>query len=377
MVIVRVTVLMCRWDQLRSDRGWASLQHQVLLRTTLIIPSIPDHDLTPISIDLIQGTEYALIPIHRKPEVPTVWYNGDLYNYASAPAGTRLANGKTSNLARSISLRPGSYTMLVRAMYEIRMFGDPSSSVDPARGPVLRLKVQVEVDRDEARVVEGLAIVPDVVDGHIMGDWMSVGVRAGREDVRIITARGDVGGQIQLCMPDAVCVKAGQVRPVAFRMEQSEGVLVKEARLTVALTLESQDRRHQLLWAVQLRHHRSQQGLSTFKATFASPSTPGHGPPASVSYAMIIPPDPLSCSSSTSGLPPVILALHGAGVDAESPAWAEVIPKREGGWAVLPTGRTEWGEDWHGGSMADAWAARDILPVLARRLGYEVSEDTL
>jgi len=73
----------------------------------------------------------------------------------------------------------------------------------------------------------------------------------------------------------------------------------------------------------------------------------------------------------------VILALHGAGLDIENPLWIGGMPSRPGGWAVLPTRKNEWGEDWHGGSMADAWAARDALPGLIQRLGVTVSGETL
>jgi hypothetical protein len=76
--------------------------------------------------------------------------------------------------------------------------------------------------------------------------------------------------------------------------------------------------------------------------------------------------------------PPVLLALHGAGVDVRNTFWADAIPDRPGGWAVLPQGKTEWGEDWHGGSMDDAWAGRDALSVLVQsKLGMKLSNETM
>jgi pimeloyl-ACP methyl ester carboxylesterase len=72
-----------------------------------------------------------------------------------------------------------------------------------------------------------------------------------------------------------------------------------------------------------------------------------------------------------------MLALHGAGVDVSTPFWAVAMPKVEGMWAVLPTGKNEWGEDWHGGSMDDAWAARDALPIVLTKIGVEISDQTI
>ena len=97
--------------------------------------------------------------------------------------------------------------------------------------------------------------------------------------------------------------------------------------------------------------------------------------PAQVSHAMIVP--PLQSNLEHVSLPPVILATHGAGVDAESSFWTDSMPIRADGWAVLPTGKTEWGEDWHGGSMDDAWAARHALDRIVGMLGIKISDQTL
>jgi hypothetical protein len=95
-----------------------------------------------------------------------------------------------------------------------------------------------------------------------------------------------------------------------------------------------------------------------FRYTFVAAEDDGllQHTPALVSHAVAIPPLCHSIEPQAT-----ILALHGAGVDATLQVWIESIPRRRHGWAILPTGRTSWGEDWHGGSMDNAWAARFAL----------------
>ncbi|KAI8334605.1 hypothetical protein BC941DRAFT_472538 [Chlamydoabsidia padenii] len=59
---------------------------------------------------------------------------------------------------------------------------------------------------------------------------------------------------------------------------------------------------------------------------------------------------------------PVILALHGAGVDiGKDSFWTSSIDAQESVWIVFATGRTPWGMDWHGPSMKNAFCALDGL----------------
>lgn len=84
----------------------------------------------------------------------------------------------------------------------------------------------------------------------------------------------------------------------------------------------------------------------------------------SVQYAMALP--PLSPPPTNQSSPiPIILALHGAGVEASSPFWTSSIPRQSCGvWIVLPTGRTPWGYDWHGPSLWNAANAVKEVPRL-------------
>jgi hypothetical protein len=357
------------------------------MRTSFSLPKLPGKVVTPFRIDLIQGTEFALIPADREPELPTRWYAGDIYAFAGTPSGSSGTDTttKTSNFARSLALSPGEYTMLVRAIYEIRMFGDPGVG----SAPVIHMSVRVEMDgsddsdssEEDVQMLDGSGVVPDVVNGWLMGEWMSVGVRASaglEADARVSLAEkiDEEGLELELGGGDVRLVP-GQTRPLAIRVKQL-GQLGRDVKwLRVPLRVRSGRKIVEKTWTIPLRHH-DPFNLPAFKMTFASPTLspalPTGTSPALVSYAMVVPPQSLTYAGVR---PPVILATHGAGVDASSPFWTAAIPVRPGGWAVCPTGRNEWGEDWHGGSMADGWAARDVLPWIAERLGCEVSDQTL
>lgn len=359
-----------RWDQLRSDHGWAALQHQSVLRTSLSIPSIPGRKATPILIDVSQGTEFALIPRDTESTTPTIRYTGDVYAYATTPSGTLETNGSTSNFARSLAMKPGGYTLLARAMYEIRMFGDPGVS----KPPVIRLKVQVDVDEGKGvEVVKGTSVVPDLVDGWFMGDRLSVGLGAPAGEMEVLVTSAE-SNSVAVDLAGPVRILDGQLRPVALRIKQDGPLFWIPKTMTITFKVIIAGEKSSIKWQVQLRDV-GPHSTSPFKITVTSPEHPARAPPALVSFAIAIPPkEPSPDIESPS---PVILALHGAGVDIENPLWIGGMPSRPGGWAVLPTRKNEWGEDWHGGSMADAWAARDALPGLIQRLGVTVSGETL
>lgn len=366
------------WAQLRADRGWASLQYQVVLRTTVSIPAHRGEPLTSIRVDAPQAVEYAFVgrSTDRDAKSPVVWYQGDVYDFAHTPKGQRARTEGVSNFARSIILEPGEYTVLVRALYEIRMFGDPGNSP-----PVIRFKLEIEADRGERiEVVRGLNIVPDAVDHRLMGRYIGIALRvpAGSIAVTIDTIT-DERGVLAVEVVEPTRISPGQTRVVAAKVDSRQRLptSVSHLRLAISFSNPSRSEKWTLVHSLPLRHFTRLE--RPFRMTFASPATLDEGQPAQIGYAMVIPPlrSHLQNHSVDARTIPVILSLHGAGVDVESDECVNAIPSI-GGWAVLPTGKNEWGEDWHGASMADAWAARDALhDVVAELRSSSVSDKTM
>ncbi|ORY33999.1 hypothetical protein BCR39DRAFT_518090 [Naematelia encephala] len=369
------------WDQLRSDHGWASLQYESIVRTTLAVPKVGSSPLTPILVEVIQGVEYAFVPVQGPLHGPIQWYAGDVYAFADTQYGTRLSRGSTSNFARSIALVPGEYVVLVRALYEIRMFGDPG----PSKPPVIRFRVAMVLDdTGDLEVVTGLTEIPDLIDGKFMGDWISLVVRRPdglmRKKVEVRNICMEIEGETLDCeVVDPVRVWEGQTRPLAVRLHyRNQGIpkSADEVKITLSYSLNNGPD-VPITFLAPLRHlSTSTQPLPPFKITFPAPLLPASGPPAYISFAMVVPPVDILETRSTPP-PPVILASHGAGVDITWASWNGSMPVRPGGWAVLPTGKNEWGEDWHGGSMLDVWAAREAFARIVQRIGVNPSEETL
>ncbi|KAF9519352.1 hypothetical protein BS47DRAFT_1358216 [Hydnum rufescens UP504] len=68
---------------------------------------------------------------------------------------------------------------------------------------------------------------------------------------------------------------------------------------------------------------------------------------------------------------PPLVALHGAGVDVDSPFWTNSIPRQQFNWVIYPSGLTPWGYDWRGPSVLDVFASVKALrtrePIIAEQ----------
>ncbi|ORX36656.1 hypothetical protein BD324DRAFT_626687 [Kockovaella imperatae] len=358
------------WKQYRSDHGWASLQHQVLARGRFHLPGRPDEGDVAFKVDLLQGVEYAFVPVEGRVDLPVKWYQGDIYSFGTTPSGLKDA-GQTSNYSRSLAFPPGEYIMLIRAIYEIRLFGDPGLD----KVPTINLTIRTERQAQKVELLTGLEIVPSVVEGRMMGHWISIGVRvpATGENVDVTGLSEDQGCSLATVSPTRIA--SGQTRMVALKVKTTGALLPGTTSISVTLQVRSIQTggTERLIWQIPIEHKSL---ADVLKITFAAPEEPIHGPPHSVAYTMIVPPSPAPSDLRNTADIPVNLALHGAGVTPEWEMWTSAPPKN-GAWSVLPMGRTEWGEDWHGGSMAEAWRAREVFGEMAAEVGVKVSEKTL
>jgi dipeptidyl aminopeptidase/acylaminoacyl peptidase len=89
------------------------------------------------------------------------------------------------------------------------------------------------------------------------------------------------------------------------------------------------------------------------KMTFLHPS-------GAVSYAILRPPSDISSRQSSETALPVLLNLHGAGLEADSHQvrhMLDSVPNLHA-WTLFPTGMSPWsGDDWHAWGLADVRAA--------------------
>lgn len=133
-----------------------------------------------VAITLDKAAEFAVVPQLRafsdddegkdnhqdKDEGHIRWYNGDCYSYnrpASSLPSLDLSPSNTNNsfpksdsqeakprspmpMPHILSLRPGRYTLLVRGMYEIRIFGDPMTNTNGAADGVPEIEFGLDLE---------------------------------------------------------------------------------------------------------------------------------------------------------------------------------------------------------------------------------------
>jgi hypothetical protein len=72
----------------------------------------------------------------------------------------------------------------------------------------------------------------------------------------------------------------------------------------------------------------------------------------------------MSCVRSKSVGCPVVVALHGAGVEVTSEFWLNAYRQQNYAWILYPSGRTPWGHDWHGTSNLNVQNALNSMMAL-------------
>lgn len=455
------------WDLYRSHSGWSALQYQVLLRNSLnvsfLVPKsrsiserspnrVPSH----IRVELLAGQEFAFVPtgIDPRKSEATEWYNGDIYSFGASypPHSYERVQGvelerfeemkkrderderSTSVFAHLVQLPSGyqtceskmvtgiegrqqeeaeywdckwEYTVLVRALYDVRVFNDPGAG--DKDGPKIRFKLGIEGTASAAatelqepqeaiEVLPELALIGNLVDGWIWGEYLGIGLRAFGGSYQIVTVQMDenqleLQGVLKATLATKRCfllLGNSKITPISIKQKQPIPNEVKFIKLKLGYRLKCDQHNYSNTteWMnvqVPLKHIPSR-----LSSGVRSPKTPSNaddaikytylGPTHAVTYAILIPPfsqEPYSAKMADATL----LALHGAGVHADASMWINAIPRQKRGWAVLPTGGTEWGMDWHGISADDArmalHAARQVVGNIGGKKWNSFTDETV
>ncbi|KAJ3053644.1 hypothetical protein HK097_003757 [Rhizophlyctis rosea] len=221
------------------------------------------------------------------------------------------------------------------------------------------------------------AVIPQVINDRLVTAFASVTITnanvTGQEILPIHTAdsqgpRGDESGWIQVVSARATCSEGIQIKivlPVHFSIKLAPGqtypvplnlsIEGDNAPKSMRIHLDLADLGNTKRWTVSTGEYeleRREWG-SAYKITFLDYDH-------SVHYAMAFPPEG-NCEQWPEKRCPVVLALHGAGVEASSSYWTESYRRQKNAWVLFPTGRTPWGYDWHGPSFWNIESALDAL----------------
>ncbi|KAF1918088.1 hypothetical protein BDU57DRAFT_446112 [Ampelomyces quisqualis] len=350
------------WDFLRIVYGWAAVQYQAWARGELIIGGNETQHVT-LRTDTI--LEFWVDDQH--------YFGGDFFAFRRAPPVLHLS--------------PGSHKIDLRLARDVRAFGGTLE-------PTVDFVIAVEKTSGTLELAKSGILMSDVVDGRLASPIGSISLRnSGEQDIELIEIRAshvsflfsssglDTGhqviahGDIEILTnkktshpsfagtASGIILVAGQTRPVTCNIELRDQNASAVAYIITYRTINDTDT-STLQVSQDLKHtsiHRPH------KMTFLHPG-------GMVSYAMLRPPAKnATCRSSVSKLP-VLLALHGAGLEADdSMVTGALDPVADlCAWVLFPTGVTPWSaDDWHNWGYADVEAAINAIPAWIKNVGWE------
>ncbi|KAI4621817.1 hypothetical protein J4E80_004190 [Alternaria sp. BMP 0032] len=340
------------WDFLKVVYGWAAVQYQAWARGELIVGGNETQHLI-LHTDAI--LEYWVDDQH--------YFGGDYYSYRNAPP--------------VLHLKPGSHRIDLRLARDVRAFGGILE-------PTIDVVVDVQKATGSLELAKPGMLVSDVVDGKLASSIGSVYLRnTGEEDIEVLSIQpSDVSSHISFAgwttgaqsllredtdvadqddsntyedssMP--ITIVSGQTRPIVLKASLSTN---NASSLDYDITYQSVGGTHQnTLHVSQKLNHIDL--YRPHKVTYLHPG-------GIASYAMLRPPAKnATCPSGQSKLP-LLLQLHGAGLEAENAQVTGALDPVSDlcTWVLFPTGVTPWsGDDWHNWGFADVEAAIAAIPT--------------
>ncbi|KZF20652.1 alpha/beta-hydrolase [Xylona heveae TC161] len=313
------------WILLQNVYGWAAHQYQAWARGTLNVHS--------------QSREFVILNIQNILELwvdDEHYFGGDYYGYERAPI--------------VLSLNPGPHRIDVRLIYDVRLMGGISN-------PTMTLILDAEISAGDLAVVADHLLAPDVVDDKLSSHLVSVTLRNESPYWLTVQCVESMTSSLQISLRERSPFRLapGQSRPLAFEIHFN-GPLEKDLSFRIAYLKGSE---RAILKSSPITHKLSHiSRLDPHRITFSHPS-------GIVSYAIVRAPNyQLNCSQRRSASLPLILSLHGAGVDIAKSEFSHVFDNLSDicAWLVMPSGVTTWsGDDWHAWGLADAEAAIGAL----------------
>ncbi|CAO3653058.1 unnamed protein product [Mucor hiemalis] len=360
-----------RWKDNAIPFGWSIEQYQAWGRGILIVnqPAKVFMQISGVSEFYING---------EKP------YSGDCYGY--------------NTTTHIVYLEKGKYVIDVRLVHDIRVFGGGKSP------PQCQFHVHIEQTQNDDLLVypEDSAVItpsmpkatydtkcellmPDYLkDIGFAGSCGSVSVQNIGDDSMEVTSitlcivddRSLQGKKIQggggglfveyktEILNNHTIIVPGQTRPFGFQFQKEWGSLpsAEILRFWVRIGLaikDDDDMTEKKEFAIRASSNVKCVDWikSAFRFTFLDFDN-------TVQYAMAKRPRTLNRDHDK----PIIVALHGAGVEADSEFWINSIPPQKSSWVIFPTGRTPWGYDWHGPSTNNVFKTLDGLCVIQELL---------
>ncbi|KAF2660252.1 hypothetical protein K491DRAFT_589649 [Lophiostoma macrostomum CBS 122681] len=348
------------WDFLKVVYGWAAVQYQAWARGEITVLGTKT---LPFILYTDAIVEYWIDDTH--------YFGGDAFTFRKAPPVLHLS--------------PGTHKLDLRLWRDVRAFGGILT-------PTIDVVVELHTVSGGLDLAEPGILMSHVVDGKLASPLGSISLRnTGQEDVEILgITPSDVRAHVSLpcagrqvvliekhqalitCQDGpsphdldvGVILVAGQTRSVAFN---------------ISLPVSNESSIH---YTVRYRAIHANDQVSTLnlgqdvthKSVFEPHKVTFRHPAGIVSYAMIRPPSKnATCRRGTDSTLPVLVGLHGAGVEADNDLVAHALDPVPDlcAWVVFPTGVTPWSsDDWHNWGFADVEAAVESVPSWMKQVNW-------
>ncbi|QIX01796.1 hypothetical protein AMS68_007313 [Peltaster fructicola] len=317
------------WTFLQQVYGWAALQWQGWARGYVTIDTA-DTQYYSLNVDHI--LELRIDDVH--------YFGGDYYGFHKVPISLRLS--------------PGKHRFDIRLIRDVRSMGGMTSS------PSIDVRLLLVKTTKALRQISQVLYPDRLVDwkGPLASTYASVVLHNDLDtDVFIDSLEAKHNAcQAQLTSAIPIRLVPKQSRAIAFQIDCIAGT---SAYLSIDLHFSyhmgtSNKDQHKLFVGILARPP-----VSLNEPHVITYLHPG----GIVSYAILRPPTG-KCSGNESL--PVLLALHGAGVEADSDQAKHALDGVVDvcAWTLTPSGVTPWsGDDWHNWGWADVQAALAAIPL--------------
>ena len=317
------------WHFLQSVYGWAALQYQAWARGHLLIQA----DSTILL--LLYADNVLEYLIDDKP-----YFGGDFYAYRKAPVVLRLT--------------PGLHKIDIRLIRDVRSTGADN---EPEVTTVLKV-VQAE---GGLTLEEGNLVVSDIINGNIASPIASLPVRNESQHwIQVLSVNVEAADFVNVkagCSSTLIDeaplpIAPGQTAPLAFRV-QFKHTLDHPIEITFVITYAFTDQPERYLRSCFSHRFALACLHDPHKLTFLHPS-------GIVSYAILRAPSDKVCRDvDLKSRLPVLLGLHGAGLEADSDRMRKALAPLSNlpAWVLFPSGVTSWSaDDWR--EYLSPWSQR-------------------
>jgi pimeloyl-ACP methyl ester carboxylesterase len=323
------------WRLLQEVYGWAALQWQGWARGEIIVQR---EDSAVVSLRLSNVLEYWIDDVQ--------YFGGDFYGFHRAPT--------------ILSLEPGIHKIDIRLVRDVRAMGGITDN------PSIDVKIEMS-DFIGDLLVHGDIVIADRLGdeaGLLASETASVVLQnAIHEEIWIdkIEPRPDLRNFCKtLFLQGPVKISPGASRPVAFGLKCTGISNVRSVGVEISYYSDSTKVQNSLVFNSWTLGHVKDK-YQPHKITYLHPG-------GMASYAILRPPSPeaLKNCNSTNNKLPVLLSLHGAGLEADSEAVRHALDPLADlcAWVLFATGVTPWsGDDWHNWGFADVEAAVNAIPT--------------